>query len=167
MGTGISKRFPGTKGSGSTVNLGIDLFSDKATGHMDKVRSLATQKGNSGGHNLDLNSEINKQNKEMPNDENGSIFQLFVAMCYLLKSKLTENKNEKLLELLNAFDTDSSLTSFWFSKFKKFFKDKSLDPDYGCAIVNNFINRNFSDPSGLSVTVQRNEWIALVQNIRI
>ena len=164
MGTGISKHFHDTKGSGSTGDSGIDLFSGKVTGHIDQSKNTVVQNGSFGRYNFDFG--ITRQTKEILDEEDYFIYKLFVAMCYLLRSKYTENKNEKLLGLLNAFDVDSSLDSSWFLKFKEFFRDKNFVSDYGFAIVVNFISRYFSDSLGLSLKIQKKEWMNLVESVK-
>ena len=166
MGTGISKRFSGTRGSRSNSNLQADLLSDKVTSHMDQNQSSTVQKRDSAGHNLNSYSGGYDQGKEIPTDENDDIFLLYIVMCNLLKSKEIENKNKELLEFLNDFDNDGSQSSFGFQIFKKYTEHKTLGPDYGYRVIRDFIGRYFFGSSDVRIKLQREEWIACVNKVK-
>jgi len=158
MGTGIIKKhFSGTKGSGKNTILQGTLFPDKTTSNMKQKKSTVVQQGDLFGSNLDLHSGRYSQGNEMSNDEIDIIFQLFVALCELLKLK--EIKNKKLIKFLDDFDDNGSLNFKGFLLFKKCFNHKNISHDYGYDIIIDFIVKNFSESSGIPIKLQKNEWI--------
>jgi hypothetical protein len=167
MGTGIiNNLFSGTKGSRTNTVMQDTLFFDKATSNMEQKKSTVVQQGNSFGSNLDLHSGRYSQGNEMSEDEIDSIFQLFVALCDLLKSRLKKIKNKKLHEFLDDFDNNNTSNFHGFLVFKKYFSNKSVGSDYGYDIIINFISRYFIDSSEISMRLQRNEWITHVQKYK-
>ena len=158
MGTGISKRFSGTRGSDLKVTSAIDLFSDKSTDYMKQAN------GEFKGNNFEFISGGLSQNRENDNDEIDIIFKLFVFMCYMLKLKWTKTMNKKTREFLNEFEKDGSNKFRGFLKFKDLFNDKKIGPDYGYDVVKKFIDKNFFDSSGSFLNFQKNEWVAFVNN---
>jgi len=167
MGTGIIKNhFSGTKGSRENTVLQGTLFPDKITSNTKQKKSTVIQQGNLFGANLNLHSGSYSQGNEIFNDEIDSIFQIFVALCDLLKSRLKKIKNKKIMKFLDDFDNNSSLNFKGFLLFKKCFKNKNINLDYGYNIVIDFIEKYFTDSSGIFVRLQKNEWITHINKYK-
>lgn len=159
MGTGNSGLFNKTKGSRSGNVLSLDLFSNESADHQAQEQSNIAQDKHGLGH----------EHGSYPEDiiiermsSNIDIFQLFIIMCHMLRSKLAELKNKKILKFLNDFNNNNFLDSTEFQIFKEYFQNENIGTDYGYDAVRKFITKYLSDSSATFMKLRKNEWISYV-----